>query len=108
MGGGAERHFDASASDVDDDRGAGADVHAVSGSEMNEPRFFRPRNDADSNTGLSPDLADEIATVRSFTGGAPRGYHNLFDFVRFGEAFEFGERLHGRRHRRVRQLAAVQ
>ena len=48
MGGGAERDFDTAAADVDDDRGASADVHAVAGGQMDEPGFFGARDDCES------------------------------------------------------------
>ena len=49
----AERDLDAAAANVDDDRRAAADIDAVAGGKMDEPRFFRAGNDADPDAGLS-------------------------------------------------------
>src|SRR3954470_17011370 len=54
--GGAERDFDAAAPNIDDDRGASADVYAVAGGQMNQAGLFGARDDANADTGLSANL----------------------------------------------------
>ena len=78
--------------------GDAADVDAVAGGEVDEPRLFRARDDADPDAGLALDLGDEVAAVVRFARGAGRGGDDLVDLVRLGQPLEFCQRLERRGH----------
>ena len=107
-GGRAERDLDAAAADVDDDGSCAADVHAVDGRQMDQPRFLGAGDDPRTNAGLRFDAREELAAVARFARGAGRRGENLVDRVRFGEPLEFRERLQRRAHRLGGQLLAVE
>ena len=104
---GAERHLDAAAADVDDDRRLGR-VDAVNGGQMNEPRFFGAGDDARPDAGLLLDGRQQVAAVLGLAGGARGRGQNLVDLVGFGEPLELAERLQGRAHGLARQLPSAQ
>ncbi len=104
---GAQRNLDAAAADVDDDSRRRSDVDAVAGSEVDEPRFFRARDHADTNAGLPIDFGDEVAAVVGFAGRARGAGDDLVDLVGFGDATELGQRLKRGGDRRRRQAAAA-
>ena len=108
VGRGAERDLDAAAADVDDDGRAAAHVHAVDGGQMDEPRLFGARDDADLDAGPARDLGNEIAAVVGLADGRGRGRHDFVHFVGVGQPAELGQRLEGRRHGRRGQAPAVQ
>ena len=92
----AERDLDAAAADIDDHRAAAADVDAVDGRLVDEPRFFRPGDDARLDAGVLLDSREELAAVARFAHGARGGGENLIHAVRLGKAFELGQRLERR------------
>ena len=71
----------------------GADVDAVAGSEVDEPRFFRARDHTDANAGLPIDFGDEVAAVVGFAGRARGAGDDLVDLVGLGDAAELGQGL---------------
>ena len=108
MGRGAERHLDASTADVDHHGLGAADVDAVAGREMNQPRFFSAGDHADADPRLALDRSDEIAAVVGFArrGGGAR--QDFVDLVRGGQAAEFRQGLEPSGHGRRGQAAAVE
>jgi CHAD domain-containing protein len=103
-----EGHFHASAANINDHGGAAADVYPVACRQMNEPGFFSSRDNADPDAGLSADLGNEVAAVFGFSSRTGRGSDNFVNLVRFGQALEFGQCLHGRGHCRSGQVPPVQ
>ena len=108
MGRGPERDLDAAAADVDDDRRAAADVHAVPGRQMDEPGFFGSGNHPDADAGLAIDLGNEVAAVLGLARGAGGRRDDLVDLVGVGQALELGQGLERGRHGGWGQAAAVQ
>ena len=106
--GGAQRDLRAAAADVDRDGAVGAGADGVRRGEMNQPRFFRAGDHADAQAHVAAGLRNEVAAILGFADGARRGHENLFHAVRFGQPFEFRQRLHGGRDVRVRQPALRQ
>ena len=100
-GGCTQGDLNAAASDVDDAGARTAHVHAVRGSQVNEPRLFGAGDDADLDAGATIDFGDEISAVLGFAGGAGGPGDDLVDFVRFRDPLELGEGLKARGHRRI-------
>ena len=87
---------------------AGADIDAVDGGQVDQPRFFGARDDARPDAGFALDAREELAAVARFTRRAGRRREDLVDAVRLGEPLELGERLQRRGHRFGRQRASVE
>ena len=104
----ADRDLDAAATDVHDDRRARADVHAVGGREMDEARLLGARDDPHPDAQVALHARDEIAAVGGLPHRAGRARHDLVHLVRFGQPPELRERLAGRLHGLVAQVAAVE
>ena len=84
---GAERDFDASAPDVDDN-GALWGIDAVDGRHVDESRFFGARDDPRADPGCALDCLEKLPAVFRLARGARGRREDLVHFVRFGEAFE--------------------
>ena len=103
-----ERHLAASAADVDHDRRAAADIHAVPGGQMDEAGLFRAGDDAHADAGLPRHLGNEIPAVVRLARGARRAGDNLVNLVGIGDAFELSQRLQRRGDRGRCEAPAVE
>ena len=93
-----ERDLDAAAADVDDHAVAlAAEVDAVGGGDVDQPRLLGAGDDAHVDAGPLADRGEEVAAVLGLARGAGRGGDDLVDLVRVGEPAELRQRLAGRR-----------
>ena len=90
---GPEGDFHAAAADIDDDRSCAADVDAVHGRLMDQPRFLGPGDDHRDDAGFALDAGEELAAVARLAGGAGRRGKNLVHAVRIRQPFERRQRL---------------
>ena len=105
---GASRDLDAAAADVDDHRDVPGHADAVDRRQMDEPRLFRPGDDARSDPGLLGDRLQELAAVFRFARRARGNGDDLVDAVRFGQPPEFRQHLERGVHRFRRERAPVE
>ena len=91
-----------------DHAGRPADVHAVAGGQVDQPRLFGAGDDLDPDAGEAVHLGNEVAAVVRFAGGAGGGRDDLVDLVRFGQALELRQRLERGRHGGRRDAPAVE
>ena len=100
--------LDAAASDVDDHGLAALDVHAIDRGEVDEPGLFAAGNDARPDSGGLGDAGEELRAVFGLARGAGRRGEDLVHLVRVGQPLELGQRLQGRVHGRVGELAPIE
>ena len=103
-----ERDLRAAAADVDDDGGPRADADCVDRRLMNQPGFLGAGNHASANADIALDGGDEVRAVGRLAHGAGGGGNDFVHAVRFGQASEFRQRLHGDRDARVGQDTAFE
>jgi hypothetical protein len=105
---GSVSDFDAAASNVHNYCRRACNIDAVDGCEMNQPGFFRPRNDPRLDSRGPFDGSEKFPTVFRFSDRAGGRRENFLYLMGFGEPAESGKSLKGSAHGLPSQRLAVE
>ena len=102
----AHGQLDAAPPDVDDERAAALEVHAVEDGEVDETRFLVAGDGARPDLELGADALEEVLSVRGFADGGSGHGQDLLRPRALGQALVLPQRVQAPRHGRRRELAA--